>query len=532
MRRALAALLAATLVGSVVFSPVGGAGGAEPELINTPHPQVGLDRLISTSSAFTPQLRDNEGSAYVPADNALWIADDRTDRLFEVDRTSGALRRTIPRSAFVDASRAGGANCSSTPSSCAGLLRNNDLEAIAYDGDADVLYVFSGGPGSLGTWEPTVYRLTRDGNGQFQVRTWRDLPTEWTAAGWRAGDGLYVANLSTIRTYDYVTNTFGPSFSVPGLTRILGIDFEGAAPGDLLAVNNQERLYRVRMDTRVLRQGWNGIDLRPFGLLDTRAVEVIGEQVLVSDGGDENVRPLSDPRSHAVFVLEVTEDTTAPTINIVTPPAAARYGRNQVVPAAFSCADTVGGTGLASCAGTVAPGQPINTATVGQKTFTVTATDEAGNERVVHRTYTVVNVRPDGRIRRGNGPLVGNNVYNGTGVGQTRAGSAARSRNVTFYASVQNDAPVSDRLRLRGQRSTQWFKVVYRGPTGTNITNAVTSGSYRTPNLKSGASRRIKIVVTVRAGAPRGARAVRTLTVLSTIDPAIADTVRFVARRA
>ena len=242
-----------------------------------------------------------------------------------------------------------------------------------------------------------------------------------------------------IRTYDYATNTFGAPFSIPGLTKILGVDFDDVT-GDLLAVNNAERLYRASMTTRTLRAGWNGISLTGLGLLDTRAVEVIGEQVLVTDGADANARPTTDPMSHAVFVLDVTTDTTDPTVTIVTPPTGAVYAQNQVVNAGFSCADTVGGTGIASCVGTVANGQAVNTATLGPKTFTVTATDGAGNTRVLNRTYTVAAVRPDARIRRGIRPLAGNDIYNTTGAGQTRTGSAARGHSVTYYASIQNDA--------------------------------------------------------------------------------------------
>ena len=58
------------------------------------------------------------------------------------------------------------------------------------------------------------------------------------------------------------------------------------------------------MGTRRLRPGWNGISLTGLGLADTRAVEVIGRQVFVSDGDD--FRASSDPRNHAVFVIGVT----------------------------------------------------------------------------------------------------------------------------------------------------------------------------------------------------------------------------------
>lgn len=81
-------------------------------------------------------------------------------------------------------------------------------------------------------------------------------------------------------------------------------------------------------------------------------------------------------------------DTTSPTITIAVP-AATPYMLNQVVPADYACADESGGSGLASCAGPVASGSPIDTATVGVKTFTVTATDHAGNTASQSVSYTV-----------------------------------------------------------------------------------------------------------------------------------------------
>ena len=84
-----------------------------------------------------------------------------------------------------------------------------------------------------------------------------------------------------------------------GLTKVFGLDFDDVT-GDLLAVNNKQSLYRASMTTRTLLTGWNGISLTSFGLLDTRAVEVIGEQVLVTDGADSNLRPHTDPMSRGL----------------------------------------------------------------------------------------------------------------------------------------------------------------------------------------------------------------------------------------
>jgi alpha-tubulin suppressor-like RCC1 family protein len=79
-------------------------------------------------------------------------------------------------------------------------------------------------------------------------------------------------------------------------------------------------------------------------------------------------------------------DKTAPSIAI-TSPTSATYTLYQIVPADFSCADSV--SGLASCNGTVADGSSIDTSTVGTKSFTVTATDVAGNSSSSNVSYTV-----------------------------------------------------------------------------------------------------------------------------------------------
>ena len=82
-------------------------------------------------------------------------------------------------------------------------------------------------------------------------------------------------------------------------------------------------------------------------------------------------------------------DDTAPTITIARPVEGATYSRGDDIAADFSCSD-VGGSGLETCAGTVANGDRIDTSTLGTKTFTVVATDNAGNESSQEISYVVV----------------------------------------------------------------------------------------------------------------------------------------------
>jgi hypothetical protein len=86
---------------------------------------------------------------------------------------------------------------------------------------------------------------------------------------------------------------------------------------------------------------------------------------------------------------ELSFDLTisGPIITITSPVEGATYELNQVVPASSSC--TAGAFPLASCSKPKADGQAIDTATIGKKTFTVTATDTVGNVSTKTVTYYV-----------------------------------------------------------------------------------------------------------------------------------------------
>jgi hypothetical protein len=83
-------------------------------------------------------------------------------------------------------------------------------------------------------------------------------------------------------------------------------------------------------------------------------------------------------------------DTTAPTITLSTPANGATYPLNQSIIANYACQDESGGSGLASCLGTVPNGSPINTSSVGAKSFAVNAADNALNPNNAAVSYNVV----------------------------------------------------------------------------------------------------------------------------------------------
>ena len=85
--------------------------------------------------------------------------------------------------------------------------------------------------------------------------------------------------------------------------------------------------------------------------------------------------------------VTIKRDATRPTVTIVKPAGNATYALNQAVNAGYSCSDAT--SPVASCIGTVANGAPINTASTGAKSFSVTARDSAGNQATQTVTYTV-----------------------------------------------------------------------------------------------------------------------------------------------
>ena len=81
-------------------------------------------------------------------------------------------------------------------------------------------------------------------------------------------------------------------------------------------------------------------------------------------------------------------DSKAPTVRFMAPYNDRTYSLNQVVPANYTCLD-MSSPGIASCVGPIPNGTPIDTSSIGKKTFSVVATDKAGNSATLVSTYFV-----------------------------------------------------------------------------------------------------------------------------------------------
>jgi hypothetical protein len=117
--------------------------------------------------------------------------------------------------------------------------------------------------------------------------------------------------------------------------------------------------------------------------IDTSTVGVKTFTVTAVDGAGNTT---TEVRSYEVI------DVTPPEIDLRTPASDATFEHRENVAADYSCTDEPGGSGLATCEGTVPDGEPVPTAALGDHDFTVEATDHAGNEARMTRTYTVLDV--------------------------------------------------------------------------------------------------------------------------------------------
>ncbi|MGZ4308156.1 MAG: OmpL47-type beta-barrel domain-containing protein [Gaiellaceae bacterium] len=91
----------------------------------------------------------------------------------------------------------------------------------------------------------------------------------------------------------------------------------------------------------------------------------------------------------SVNLIAFKADSDKPTVTITRPADGASYKLGQVVNANYKCADKLTGSGIDSCVGTVPNGSPIDTSSVGSHSFTVTATDKAGNQTVKTVHYSI-----------------------------------------------------------------------------------------------------------------------------------------------
>ncbi|HEX4463164.1 MAG TPA: Ig-like domain repeat protein [Solirubrobacterales bacterium] len=148
---------------------------------------------------------------------------------------------------------------------------------------------------------------------------------------------------------------------------------EGAVPTGTVTFRDREI---------VLGGGPVALDGSGQATLSTGSLEAGEHSIRVAYDGDEIYAPSTSATVNQLVI-------GPPSARIATPANHATYAPGEALDADYSCTEALGGPGIASCAGTVAAGSPIDTSSNGSHAFTVTATSKDGQSTTVTSTYTV-----------------------------------------------------------------------------------------------------------------------------------------------
>ena len=253
-------------------------------------------------------MTDTEGSAIVTPDGSLWLVDDESGILFEVDAATGLLIRSVDTTSLLTSLEFGGSS---------GPLASQlgDMEALAYDSINDYLYVFNGTCCASSPNVPTIFRLTRQG-GILAPESYQTLAEmrDFSGAAANSSTGeLWAGEGRFIYPVDYETNTVGLGVELDVQGRIYGLGFsvDGTA---LFAVTSANKLYKF------MTSDWSVVtdfDLTIPNAIDSRSVVDFNNLLYIGDGyGDF---PNGDPLSFAVHKFTVEEGI--PPNSTVTDPA-------------------------------------------------------------------------------------------------------------------------------------------------------------------------------------------------------------------
>lgn len=228
------------------------------------------------------------------------------------------------------------------------------------------------------------------------------------------------------------------------------------------------------------------------------------------------------PDNHTYFSYRALKfeapDAIDPQIAVTQPQDNLTFRYGQRVPVDFSCTDT-GGSTLQTC-GDVLPGSLLDTTSPGVHTFSVTATDGAGNATTVVRQFNVF--RPDVSVQSANGTFVGSGVF-GTPATQTTSRATAPGASVTVPFRLVNRGNRADRCLVKGTSGSRSFTASYRYA-GTDVTKPVVAGTWRTPLTAAGARQVLSLRVHVVGTAARGLTRTFNLRCGSTHASAVTDT--------
>jgi hypothetical protein len=376
---------------------------------------------------------------------------------------------------------------------------NSTVFALAVSGpDLYVGGLFSGANSIGGQGRNRIAKLSTTGTGAADP-TWNPNANNWVTALAVSGTELYVGGF------------FAGANSIGGQdrNRIAKLSTTGTGAADpTWNPDAKGQVFALAVSASDLYVGGN------FGSIGRQDRNGIAK---LSTTGSGDADPTWDPRANsAVFALAASDrwlaiggqfsavgplstegvalfDLSAPAITITAPADGATYTQGQSVAASYTCTEPDGAGDIATCNGPVASGAPIDTSTAGAHTFTVTATDQAGNSTSQTANYAVVAASAGG---------------DSGGVGGSSAGGGGGSAlpiPLVAAPSIGRSGKVSTRLRGRAVLVDPGIKVTCP-PGGESCTANETATARATAKLARAKPTKLTIArahFTIPAGASR-----------------------------
>ncbi len=252
------------------------------------------DGLALSNISDLYSLKDAEALLYIPQNDSLWITDDDSHQVFELDFTTHQVKNSFNDSdlgLFTDGAIQD--HCENNQGPC-------DIEEVAYDENNDTLYIFLGhSPGT-----PIVYKLTRNSVDEpFVLDDFRvlDQNIEYPSAIFI--DNQFIVSVGKkLYLYDFETNTIGsnPIFEINDNVG----DFVGLAYSNgtlwITTINNYSRLIKVNWGTKTVEHIYK---MKNNGVSDPRGVEIINNKLYILDGYD-NIKK-GHVLKHAIHIYDI-----------------------------------------------------------------------------------------------------------------------------------------------------------------------------------------------------------------------------------
>ncbi len=257
------------------------------------------DGIVLSNIIGLEELRDAESLQYVPINNSLWITDDDSHHVYEMDLTTHEIKSVfndINLGTFTDGD---------IQDHCEDHLGACDIESIAYNENSDTLYIFTGqAPG-----DPVIFKLTRaDTNSSFQLTDYKKLGTIEYPATTFIDNNFIVASVNSLYTYDFDSNqTTSTALYTTPAGKIVGLAYNKSSSTLWVTTSNFE-LLKVNWLTKETEATYQ---MRDNGVYDPRGIEIINNRLYILEGinnkakADEAIAPIGHPLKNAIHIYQL-----------------------------------------------------------------------------------------------------------------------------------------------------------------------------------------------------------------------------------